>query len=115
MVLLVLTTALLTSCYRERDSIAEIMVIDDNSSVVSNAMVRLYPTPTGGGGPIVIDDTLYTDANGIATFDFSHEFEPGQTGLLVLDIEVKTTNGKYGTGLIRIEEQETNQATIIVQ
>jgi len=111
--LALITTTLLTSCYREKDSIARITVIDNSSGPVDNAMVRLYPTPVSGGA-IVVDDTLYTDASGEALFNYSEIFKPGQTGLLVLDIEVRGPNGEYGEGIIKVREEETNEATVIV-
>lgn len=103
----------LSSCYREKESIAKVKVIDGNSQTVPDAMVRLYPTPVTGGA-IIVDDTLYTDANGEATFNYSEIFKPGQTGLLVLDIEVRGPAGEFGEGIIKIREEETNEAIVVL-
>ena len=111
----------LNSCRKEKPTLAVITVTDTSGAVVVDAMVRLYPVPTINPHPsIIIDDTLFTDFEGKCTFDYSEEFNLGQAGFAVLDIEVtlvKTTDGEdslRGAGIIKIEPELTNEADVIV-
>ncbi len=105
----------LFSCRKESPTIAVITVVDTSGTVFPNAMVRLYPTPTINPHPgITIDDTLYTDASGKASFDYSDRYNLGQAGFAVLDIEVRSGDTLYGTGIIKVEAEETSEETVIM-
>ena len=80
---------------------------------MSNATVHLYPVPTSGGA-VIIDETAQTGADGVAEFNFSEYFEPGQTGLLVLDIDVTGPGGLTGSGIMKIREEEVNEETVVI-
>jgi len=76
-----------TSCRKEKPTVAKIRVVDTSGAVFPNAMVRLYPTPSvQEHGAIIIDDTLWTDADGYLIFDYTDMFNLGQAGFTVLDI-----------------------------
>lgn len=91
-------------------------MVDTSGIPVPSAMVRLYPTPTiPNFKPTIIDDTLYSDANGYATFDYTDRFNRGQSGFAVLDIQVEGAGGLAGEGIIKIVEEETVEETVIVE
>ena len=106
----------LSSCRKEADTIAKIYVVDTSGAPFEGAMVRLYPTPTvNNHGAIIIDDTLESDADGLAIFDYTDHYNLGQAGFAVLDIEVRSGDSLYGEGIIKIVEEEVNQETVILQ
>lgn len=105
-----------SSCRKEADTLAKIRVVDTSGAAFAGAMVRLYPTPTvNNHNAIVIDDTLYTDADGWTIFDYTDKFNLGQAGFTVLDIEVRSGDSLYGEGIIKIVEEEINEETVIIQ
>ena len=110
----------LQSCRKEQPTVAKIRVVDTSGSVYPNAMVRLYPTPSiVNHGAILIDDTLWTDIDGYATFDYTDMFNLGQAGFTVLDIEVRSSDTAvvplYGTGIIKIVEETISEETVVLQ
>ena len=60
------------------------------------------------------DTTAVTNAAGTVSFNFSPFYVQGQAGFAVLDIEA-SKSALFGTGLIKIEEELTNEATIIIE
>lgn len=114
--LIFVSLALFPSCRKEGETVARIMVVDTAGDPFSNAMVRLYPSPTiDEHGAIVIDDTSFTEVDGYAVFDFSDSYNLGQAGVFVLDIEVRSGDTLYGEGIIKIEQEETSEETVIIQ
>ena len=112
----IIAVASLGSCRKESPTIAKIRVVDTSGAPFDSAMVRLYPTPTTTThGAILIDDTLYSDIDGYATFDYTDHFNLGQAGFAVLDIEVMSGDSLYGQGIIKIIEEEVNEETVIIQ
>lgn len=118
--LLVLASAFvsvgLNSCKKKQQTIAKIRVIDTSGATFTNAMVRLWADPTIPiHGAVVIDDTVYTNADGVATFDYTDDFNLGQAGFAVLNIEVRSGESLYGEGIIKIEPEETTQENVVIQ
>ena len=113
-----LLSAALISCRKESPTLARILVVDTNGDPCANAKVHLFPTPTipPPHGAIVIDDVLWTDAEGYVIFDYSENYNLGQAGFAVLNIEVFSTDETlYGEGIIKIEEEKMNDETVIIQ
>lgn len=116
MLVAILTVGMMTSCRKESPTVAVITVVDTSGAVFSGAMVRLYPTPTVNPHPgITIDDTLVSDSDGKATFDYTDRFNLGQAGFAVLDIEIRSGDTLYGTGIIKIEAEATSDETVVLQ
>lgn len=114
--LMFVSLALFPSCRKEGETVARIMVVDTAGDPFPNAMVRLYPSPTiDEHGAIIIDDTSFTEVDGYAVFDFSDSYNLGQAGVFVLDIEVRSGDTLYGEGIIKIEQEETSEETVIIQ
>lgn len=103
------------SCVKKEDTIAKIEVRDENNALVEQAMVVLHGTSTCNcPSQVVVYDTAYTNAAGIATFNFNEIYQLGQAGVAVLDIEAYKGN-RQGQGIIKIEAEETNEETVIIQ
>lgn len=101
----------LTSCYKKQDTIAVVRVVNENGAMVSNARVILYGN--GNQGDVVLRDTVFTNSNGEALFNFNETYQSGQAGVAVLDIEVQK-DGLQSNGIIKITEETTSRATVIL-
>jgi len=116
-VFLLFAAALLTitSCKDPEPTIALITVIDLESEGVENATVRLFAQPTSPTQNDLIEDVVQvTDASGEALFDFSSQYEAGQAGFAVLNIEVIKDTFTV-PGIIKIDPEMVNEQTIILQ
>jgi hypothetical protein len=104
-----------TSCRKKGDTIANIYVKDEGNLSVSGAMVILYGTNTGNTPQqVAVFDTLYTNATGLASFNFNDIYQLGQAGVAVLDIKAQKLN-KIGQGIIKIEAETINEETVFIQ
>ena len=113
--LLVITSISFSSCRKKIDITANIYVRDETNALIDGAMVILYgENTTGLPSQIVVFDTAYTNANGVAFFDYNYLFKPGQAGVAVLNIKVEKED-KYGIGIIKIEEEKVNEETVFIQ
>jgi hypothetical protein len=105
----------LNACVKKEDTIAKIEVRDENNALVEQAMVVLHGTSTCNcPSQVVVYDTAYTNAAGIATFNYNEIYQLGQAGVAVLDIEAYKGN-RQGQGIIKIEAEKTNEETVIIQ
>lgn len=115
--LLALTITLgMSSCKKEKPTTAKIYAVDQTGAAVVSAEVVLTaePTETSSQAQRFTSESALTNIQGLAEFDFSDYFELGQAGLFVLKISVKTGGVTIGSGVIQIEEEKTNEATIVV-
>ncbi len=101
-----------SSCYRKKDTIASVTVVDANNNPLGGQEVRLTYDTTGSFDEDVvrIDQTATTDASGVASFNFNDLYKSGQAGFAVLDIYV---NGAV-VGIIKIEEEVTSEETVVI-
>jgi hypothetical protein len=111
---LIFLSGMFSSCGKSEDTIARITVVDANNLPVGGATVRLIGRGSDGSEPGRIDVESTTDASGVATFNFNDLFKRGSAGFAVLDVEV-TDGALSGTGIIKVEEETTNEATVTVQ
>ena len=110
-----ITLVSLTSCRKKLDTIAHINVKDETNASVSNAMVVLYGTNTQSTPQqVAVYDTAYTNANGLASFNYNELYQLGQAGVAVLDIKAQKGN-KVGQGIIKIEPETINEETVYIQ
>lgn len=115
MLVAILTVGMMSSCRKESPTVAVITVVDTSGTTFQGATVRLYPVPTVSPHPgITIDDTLITDIDGKATFDYTDRFNLGQAGFAVLDIKAWSGDTLLGTGIIKIVAEETSTETAIL-
>ena len=101
----------LSSCYKEKETIAIITVLNSTQNPVNQASVRLFYNDSTGNNSSLIDIQDNTISDGTVTFDFSDSYKEGQAGFAVLDIEV---NGVF-SGVIAIEAMETTKKTVYNQ
>ena len=105
----------LSACRKKMDTVAHIYVKDETNASVSNAMVVLYGTNTQQTPQqVAVFDTAYTNANGLATFNYNELYQLGQAGVAVLDIKAQKGN-KIGQGIIKIEAEKVNEVTVFIQ
>ena len=97
-----------TSCYKKKDTIAKVTVLDANNSPVGGTEVRLFYGPVVDSARIDVLGT--TDAAGLATFNFNELYKSGQAGFAVLDIYV----GGVVVGIIKIEEETTSEESVTI-
>ncbi|XOV67125.1 MAG: hypothetical protein ACFHU9_16010 [Fluviicola sp.] len=100
-----------TSCYKQKATVAVVKVVDTNNQPIDNARVIIYGT--GTQGDIVVNDTLFTKADGEAVFNLDYIYKPGQAGVAVLDVEVRK-NGVETQGIIKVEQEQTTKEIIIL-
>ena len=98
------------SCFKVEETIASVTVINSAGTPVPGAEVHLFKF---GIGETRFDTTQFPNGSGIASFNFSDFYESGQSGFAVLDIEV-TKGSLLGSGIIKIEEQETSEESVLI-
>lgn len=109
-----------SSCNKEEDTTAEVKVVLPNGSVVPGAEVRMFGQGTVDQedvGDIKIDEKQFTSSNGIAAFDFTDLYEPGQSGFAILNVEITKEypdSTSSTEGVFQIVEEERNQKTFIL-
>lgn len=113
--LLFILGAGLGSCNKEKDTKAQITVLDSAGAVVAGAYVKLFANPTT---PLQADFSRLTKegttgSDGKVTFDYSEFYKRGQAGFAVLDI-MASKDSLTGDGIIRIEEEQTNEETVVI-
>jgi len=108
------------SCDREEDTIAEIVVVTLEGSRVPGADVRLFGQGTEEdveAGDIAIDEMRITNANGIAEFDFTDDYQPGQSGFAILNVEITfetPDSTSFLEGIIKVVEEETTTKQFVL-
>lgn len=114
---IVLFSLMVASCNKVEETIATVQVLNSFGSAVSGAEVRLYAVGTAGEdqiGEIRFDTTQVTNASGKVSFNFTDFYKQGQAGFVVLDIEA-SKGALYGQGIIKIEEEETNEESVTIE
>lgn len=114
---LVVATSIISlgSCRKKKDTIANIYVLNATYEPQQNAMVILYGTNTAGTPQqVAVFDTAYTNASGMASFNYNDIYQLGQAGVAVLDIKAQKQN-MIGQGIIKIEAEKVNEETVFIQ
>ena len=107
--ILILCFFSINSCSKKKDTLAVIEVLDSvTESPIINSSVRLFYVDASGSSKF--DLSKNTNSNGFVTFDFSDSYNEGQSGFIILDVEV---DGVY-LGVINIEELTTTKKIIYV-
>tara|TARA_B110001452_G_C15110357_1_gene387043 strand:- start:150 stop:518 length:369 start_codon:yes stop_codon:yes gene_type:complete len=107
--ILILCVFSINSCSKKKDTLAVIEVLDSvTESPIINSSVRLFYVDASGSSKF--DLSKNTNSNGFVTFDFSDSYNEGQSGFIILDVEV---DGIY-LGVINIEELTTTKKIIYV-
>jgi len=104
----------LSSCKKDKQTIATVKVVNEDGDPIPGATVRLYSVPSDDEprpNQLRFDTTQVTNGTGIVTFDFSEFYKKGQAGFAVLDIEAYK-GSLNGDGIIKIEEEETTEEIV---
>jgi len=110
-----LIIGMMTSCRKESPTVAVITVVNSEGVKFQGATVRLYPEATINPHPaIIIDDVVISNSMGEASFDYTDKFNLGQAEFAVLDIEIWSGDTLSGTGIIKIEAEETSIETVVL-
>lgn len=107
----------LSSCHEVEETIANVVVLNDLGAPVQGASVRLFAFGSVDEdfvGEPRFDTTAVSNAAGQVSFNFSSFYVEGQAGFAVLDIEASKA-ALFGTGLIKVEEGMTNEATVYIE
>lgn len=116
----IIAIGLLTACYKEKDTIAEVKVVTVSGSPVAGAEVRMYgqsTKPDDDAGEIRIDVAKFTTEKGIAVFDFSSYYVQGQSGFAILDVDITKVypdSTVFMQAIMKVVEEETNRKTFIL-
>ena len=117
---IVLLGIIAMSCNPEEDTIAEIIVVTSEGSRVPGAEVRMFGQGTIDDdqvGDIAIDRILFTNSNGVAEFDYTEQYEPGQSGFAILDVEITfetPDSTSFVNGIMKVVEEETTSKTFVL-
>ena len=115
--LIVLTGLGFQGCNEIEDTVAVVYVQNSLGAPVQGAEVRLFAVGSVNQtfiGELRFDTTQVTNAAGSVSFNFSEYYKQGQAGFAVLDIEA-TKGSLNGIGIIKIEEEMTNEQTVIME
>jgi ammonia channel protein AmtB len=115
--LLLFTAFGFNGCNEIEDTVAVVYVQNSLGAPVQGAEVRLFAVGSSNQtviGELRFDTTQVTNAAGSVSFNFSEYYKQGQAGFAVLDIEA-TKGSLEGIGIIKIEEEMTNEQTVIME
>jgi hypothetical protein len=113
----VLMIAGLNSCKKEEETIATVQVLNAFGAPVPGATVRLKGEGTTDGDFVPeprFDTTQVTNGSGKVSFNFSDFYQQGQAGFVVLDITA-TKGSLEGFGIIKVEEETTNEESVTIE
>ncbi|MFI5203315.1 MAG: hypothetical protein ACHQF2_02375 [Flavobacteriales bacterium] len=111
---LALTASLLQSCKKPGDTTAVITVLNNSDVPQPGTLVTVIGVDSYGQPGGRIDQQNTTDGSGKATFNFNDLFKRGAAGFAVLDVRAEKDT-LFGTGIIRVEEEKTNETVIRIQ
>jgi hypothetical protein len=113
--LVLLSSVLLSSCYKKEPTTLEVAVQFSNGELVKNARVKLVVEPTSNSNQLaIIDDSSTTNSGGLAFFDLDKYYKSGQVGVAVLKVE-GFYFGLTGNQVIQIEEEKRNRVVLMIQ
>lgn len=108
-------TTVFSSCYKKKDTIAVVTVVDADNNPIAGAEVKLYWENVDPTDPKYIprenlDQTATSDGSGKASFNYNELYKSGQGGVFVLDVYVN----EVVVGIIKIEQEEKSEVTVTV-
>ena len=106
----------LNSCYRHKDTIGKVHIVNASGNPLGGVVVRVYVDPASvpNPDPNRIDITQSTNSEGTVTFNFNEFYKDGQGGFAVLDIDA-SQGSLTGTGVIQVEQRTTSEETVVIQ
>ena len=113
MLMFVAISMVFSACYKKKDTIAVVTVVDGNEKPVAGAEVVLTwenDTLPKEAQRESLEQTATTDGSGKASFNYNELYKSGQAGVFVLDVFVNGNN----IGIIKVEEETTSEETVIL-
>jgi hypothetical protein len=113
--LVLLSSMLVSSCYKKEPTTLEVAVQFSNGELVKNANVKLLVEPTSNTNQLAIfNDSTTTNSGGLAFFDMDKYYKSGQVGVAVLKVEAFYF-GLSGNQVIQIIEEKRNRVVVMIQ
>lgn len=113
--LVLLSSMILSSCYKKEPTTLEVAVQFSNGELVKNAKVKLVVEPTTNTNQVsIINDSTTTNSGGLAFFDMDKYYKSGQVGVAVLKVNAFYF-GLTGNQVIQIEEEKRNRVVVMIQ
>jgi hypothetical protein len=106
-------TTVFSSCYKKKDTIAVITVVDADNNPVAGAEVKLFWSNTSLPEEAVrenLEQIATSDGSGKASFNYNELYKSGQGGVFVLDVYVN----EVVVGIIKIKQEEKTEVTVVV-
>ncbi|MEN9699578.1 MAG: hypothetical protein RLZZ301_776 [Bacteroidota bacterium] len=106
----------MSACQSEKKTTLEVSVCSASGQPLANAKIWLQaePTDTSATGLISVNDSTTSDANGMAYFDLSDHYKPGQIGVMVIKVK-GFYYGLTGESIAEITEEQRNQVNVLLQ
>ena len=105
------------ACEEEQETVGIITIDDIKGDPVQGALVRVYGDPSDtiySNKEVRIDKEGRTGSSGVIEFNFEDYYEDGQSGLMVLDVEVKK-DSLTAEDYIEIVHGEKNEKRIVLE
>ena len=112
--LFLLSTFLLSACYKKDPTLLEVAVQFSNGEFVKNAKVKLIAEPTTNSSQVpIINDSTTTNSGGLAFFDLGKYYKSGQVGVAVLKVQAFYF-GLIGNKVIQVQEEKRNRIVVVI-
>ena len=106
---------MVSSCYKVQPTTLEVTVKDVSGALISNASVRVFGEPTATPSPsLEASYETETNSNGVALFNLNNIYQPGQSGVAILKVEVEK-NEKTGMGTIELVQESSNKLDVVIE
>jgi hypothetical protein len=105
------------ACEEEQETIGIISIDDIKGDPVHGALVRVYGDPSDSlyaQKEVRVDKEGRTNSSGTVEFSFEQYYKDGQSGLMVLDVEVKK-DSLTAEDYIEIVHGEKNEKRIVLE
>lgn len=113
--LVLLSSMILSSCYKKEPTTLEVAVQFSNGELVKNAKVKLVVEPTTNTNQVsIINDSTTTNSGGLAFFEMDKYYKSGQVGVAVLKVNAFYF-GLTGNQVIQIEQEKRNRVVVMIQ
>ena len=113
--LVLLSSMILSSCYKKEPTTLEVAVQFSNGELVKNAKVKLVVEPTTNTNQVsIINDSTTTNSGGLAFFEMDKYYKSGPVGVAVLKVNAFYF-GLTGNQVIQIEEEKRNRVVVMIQ
>ena len=113
--LVLLSSMILSSCYKKEPTTLEVAVQFSNGELVKNAKVKLVVEPTTNTNQVsIINDSTTTNSGGLAFFEMDKYYKSGRVGVAVLKVNAFYF-GLTGNQVIQIEEEKRNRVVVMIQ